>query len=820
MDTEGSRQAQPESSSSASLVDTASTLRAAALLSRKRRKVATETLSRRAPEPSLRLDYGHEGSMSPSGHVSPVGTRHISHPQSGPSISTSTTKKTPDTEDGQREEGEISDTETSPTPAPPPQQRTRTPTPPARISPRASTTQPLQHYHRQGATKTETLPPSQTPSLRDSDTVSPSEPGPSWRDGNYLPNEPFVLETPTYRLDPHHVRPGLTMTQQEYDTAKDVVLDLLGWGVPPEYLVEHGISRYIIYYVFTELNLRLPDNLDVSDLVPYPTPEMLEKLTISPSPTTWSFRSSSASAMPPPPVIPIRDSLADVADRADILMSSSPSRSPTVKAEPSSPSPTDLSLHAIEQQRRQELLARKAAIASQRARQSDREVAIQPGGTLGLAAVPSQSVDDFLKTIEPNHADSSNEGDRKSVNPSLEMKSDESMDVDEPVLGPISVTEDDSRLSTSPQTVPSKMTDPTAQTELNLPAVVPPGSSSDALRSTASRHGLSSLTLSADAAGDPPTLRQQLSADDSDGTNSHHRRGSKRPVAADFVDFDTSLARNQGGSYSNGYANGGSQLIRRKTGSFASINMRRCVIELSDSEDDGDGRLLAPTPNANGREYSPAVVAVPTHYSSRLRTTTTPPIPASSGGAQSTGLTAPPPSALLEKEEEIKKMRQLIAEREEMRLRKLAVVRGPACFCAVRVLRDDVDVRQVNAGRSTGECKCTTRSIEARRYLVDFASLGSGVSATYFQCNDFSGFVYIRLFQMLHFKRGFHFRVSVGIQHFYRPIILSSWSLADSVVGTSDTVVTVESVKSDPTASSETSTIGSLFRFSAGPTVD
>ncbi|KAI5989074.1 hypothetical protein EDD15DRAFT_2171747, partial [Pisolithus albus] len=662
MDTEGSRQAQPESSSSASLVDTASTLRAAALLSRKRRKVATETLSRRAPESSLRLDYGHEGSMSPSGHVSPASTRHISHPQGAPSTSAPTTKKTPDTEDGQREEGEISDTETSPVPAPPPQQRTRTPTPPARISPRASTTQPLQHYHRQGATKTETLPPSQTPSLRDSDTVSPSEPGPSWRDGSYLPNEPFVLETPTYRLDPHHVRPGLTMTQQEYDTAKDVVLDLLGWGVPPEYLVEHGISRHIIYYVFTELNLRLPDNLDVSDLVPYPTPEMLERLTISPSPTTWSFRASSAAAMPPPPVIPTRDSLTDVADRADVLMSSSPSRSPQVKAEPSSPSPTDLSLHAIEQQRRQELLARKAAIASQRARQGDREVAIQPGGTLGLASVPSQSVDDFLKTIEPNHADSSNKGDRKSVNLSRKLKSDESMDVDEPVLNPIVIPGDDARLSTSPQTVPSKMTDPTTQTNSNPPAVVHPGSS-DALRSTASRHGL---------------------ADDSDGTNSHHRRGSKRPVAADFVDFDTNLARNHGGSYSNGYANGGSQLIRRKTGSFASINMRRCVIELSDSEDDGDGRLLAPTPNANGREYSPAVVAVPTHYSSRLRTTTTPPIPPSSGSGQSTVLTAPPPSALLEKEEEIKKMRQLIAEREEMRLRKLAVVREAECFCAVK----------------------------------------------------------------------------------------------------------------------------------------
>ncbi|KAI6129625.1 hypothetical protein EDD16DRAFT_1146095 [Pisolithus croceorrhizus] len=762
MDAEG-RQAQSEPSTSASLVDTASSLRAAALLSRKRRKVATETLLRRAPEPSLRLDYGHEGSVSPSGYVPPAGIRHVSRPQSGPSISTSTTKKTPDTEDGQREEGEISDTETSPAPAPPPQQRTRTPTLPARISPRASTTQPHQHYHHQEATRTETLPPSQTPSLRDSETFSPSEPGPSWRDGNYLANEPFVLETPTYRLDPYHVRPGLTMTQQEYDAAKDVVLDLLGWGVPPEYLLERGISRHVIYYVFTELNLRLPDNLDVSDLIPYPTSEMLERLAISPSSTTWSFRSSSVAAMPPPPVVPTRDSLADAADRADVLMSSPPNRSPKVKAEPSSPSPTDLSLHAIEQQRRQELLARKAAIASQRVRQSDREIAIPPGMTLGLAAVPSHS----------------NQGDRKSVNPSRKVKSTESMDVDEPDHGLISVPVDDSRLSTSPQTAPSTMPDPTTQTEPNSSAVVPPGSSSDALRSTASRHGLSSLTHSADTAEDPP-----MSLDDSDSANSH-RRGSKRPVAADFVDFDPGLgssSRNHGGSHSsNGYANGGSQLIRRKTGSFASINMRRCIIELSDSEDDGDGRLLAQTPNANGREYSPAVAAVPTHYSSRLRTTTTPPIAASSGSAQSTGLAAPPPSALLEKEEEIKKMRQLIAEREEMRLRKLAVM----------------------SGKSTLTVQPATSSIPppARRD----PSKQDDTSSTSLTSRDPS---------------------SRSLDPEVQPLI-SNAMVTRGVSKSTDTVVklsTAESAgaihaKNDPIAS-ETSTIGSLFRFSAGPTVD
>jgi hypothetical protein len=63
-----------------------------------------------------------------------------------------------------------------------------------------------------------------------------------------------------------------TVTQRQYDTAKEVILDILGYGVPPEYLIDCGLSREIIYYVFTELNLRLPNNLDIAGIPPYPPP--------------------------------------------------------------------------------------------------------------------------------------------------------------------------------------------------------------------------------------------------------------------------------------------------------------------------------------------------------------------------------------------------------------------------------------------------------------------------------------------------------------------------------------------------------------------
>jgi hypothetical protein len=74
------------------------------------------------------------------------------------------------------------------------------------------------------------------------------------------------------------------VTQKQYDTAKEVILDILGYGVPPEYLIDCGLSREIIYYVFTELDLRLPNNLDIAGIPPYPPPpDMLASILLSQS---------------------------------------------------------------------------------------------------------------------------------------------------------------------------------------------------------------------------------------------------------------------------------------------------------------------------------------------------------------------------------------------------------------------------------------------------------------------------------------------------------------------------------------------------------
>ncbi|KAG1743150.1 hypothetical protein EDD22DRAFT_1006250 [Suillus occidentalis] len=74
----------------------------------------------------------------------------------------------------------------------------------------------------------------------------------------------------------------LAVTRQGMDHIKNLVLDLLSWGVSPEYLVEAGVSTGVSYRVFTDLKLRLPTNLlldcrrnNISDIsVPHNLPKL------------------------------------------------------------------------------------------------------------------------------------------------------------------------------------------------------------------------------------------------------------------------------------------------------------------------------------------------------------------------------------------------------------------------------------------------------------------------------------------------------------------------------------------------------------------
>ncbi|KAF8442946.1 hypothetical protein L210DRAFT_3643849 [Boletus edulis BED1] len=672
-DVEQHQSAQPAPAPSVPTLDMASSLRAAALLSRKRRRVdpdASALPPRLAPELTLQLDYGHD---DPAAYkLSPI----------TPPTAPDSAERTEDIEDGQiREEGEISDTETSPPPR-------WSPTPPPRLRQRPFVSQP------QESARVENPLLSRLPSHAGAPAASPLEPSDAqaWQPARL---EPIVLETSTYQLDVNHVRPGLSMTQAQYNTAKDIVLDLLGWGVPPEYLLECGLSRHVIFYVFSELNLRLPSNLDTSGLIPYPTPEMLALMPISPSLSTRSLHSSS-STMPPPSVIPARVTLAErmSMEHTDTRISS-PDPSPYIKTEPSSPSSADFSnssLLVIEQQRRQELLARKAAIASRKARQESLDfVTPSKDQDIDMSAIPTQSVDDFLKTIEPaSHVDTSdnhnhNRGSSVGTTP---LSPSERMDVDDSIPGLIGASRDTPTSLAGPSSAQSKSSSTGIYADVHSPVALPTESTDNA-GSTSNGTEQASTTSVDTASPGPltPTLQSNPNYAGLDGDGGYpQRRGMKRPVAADFVDFDSGPgpSRGYGSSYPNGHSNGSphpNPLSRRKHGSFAGINgMRRCVIELSDSEDDSDNQVRGDhVGNSDGREYSPAVT---TAFAARVpsRLAATPTMPSSSsvinGNAGQPFPTAPTTNALAEKEEEIKKMRQLIAQREDLRLKKLAAMSG------------------------------------------------------------------------------------------------------------------------------------------------
>jgi hypothetical protein len=55
------------------------------------------------------------------------------------------------------------------------------------------------------------------------------------------------------------------LVQMQLWEAKTIVLDLLGWGVPPSYLVDCGLQPQLVLRIFNELNLKLPANLEGLD---------------------------------------------------------------------------------------------------------------------------------------------------------------------------------------------------------------------------------------------------------------------------------------------------------------------------------------------------------------------------------------------------------------------------------------------------------------------------------------------------------------------------------------------------------------------------
>ncbi|KIM40856.1 hypothetical protein M413DRAFT_445641 [Hebeloma cylindrosporum] len=625
--------------------DPVSSLRAAALstLKAKRRKFVPEktaappTLPRPPPPAdSFQLDYGQED------NIADALAADVNNALP-PAIEPVTTA-----EDPNREEGEISEEE-EPPPAKtfPPTSKLFTSEHAGFIKPRSpSPLSPATPFHN---------PPEVASPLALVDRLSdPSIPVQDLDEQSVMDQIPENLEAPPpfFLIGPEHVRPGLTVTRAEYDTIKSIILDLLGWAVPVEVLVESGLSKEVVYYVFNELNLQLPDTFDITGIVPY-NPETFSQVTHPGMILPAAFSGIRSSVGPDSPT-----------GSSSIRATTPPA---PIKPASTFDSPSNEDLHDMERRRRQELMARKAAVQASRKLKPSIEsfmTVVKPDPSsietedVVMTLIASETVEDFLKSLAPvTKLKSPPIG---SIPPQMEVS--DTNYVDEGMITSFDALESRSK---SPQpTIPTSAT----SADSDRQHASPPPSSTEAPPTSGDSSTTSfSRTSGSDpepfAPSDVQSTPQQISVPAS-------RRGTKRPVASDFVDFDPTPRRNEINARherSNGFARPAP--VRRLTGtSFHNIGgSRRCVIDLSDSEDDGDHYQAQPVVedqtsarrdkwNNMGKYPSPAP-------------STKPP---STPGTMS-------PAALMQKEHEIKKMRELIAQREEeTRLRKLALARSAA----------------------------------------------------------------------------------------------------------------------------------------------
>ena len=425
------------------------------------------------------------------------------------------------------------------------------------------------------------------------------------------------------------------MTQEQYDLSKEILLELLGVGVPPEYLIQCGLSREFVYFTFTELRLRLPVGFDTAGIPQY-SPEFLSALFESQKSSGEPDAVDSVSRVQQPSVQPRVDRQASIPSGS---MSTPPSTSVSVGP----------SLLDIEQQRRRELLARKAVMASRKGKKPHTPVLRTPSPQSTNASsvntpfkdidmestdvAPAATVDDFLNSIGPT---------QPSESPPPKAGSD-GMDVDEiPGLG---------------NTWPPEESD--VPVIGFFPAPVPTSAPSTSTLPPDTPHSVGTPTGPLSSGESTPLLPETSIAP--------QRRGTKRPVAADFVDAERFHTHAYYPSFSNGQSQTYPPYANRRTGGFAGItSTRRCVIDLSDSDDEeySEDTDKLPQPGSLSLSRHGSFNSYFTANGPFSATNTPPP----TGGNSLSGAT------LFEKELEIKRMREMIAQKEQMRLRKLVGV--------------------------------------------------------------------------------------------------------------------------------------------------
>ncbi|CAE6423501.1 unnamed protein product [Rhizoctonia solani] len=221
---------------------------------------------------------------------------------------------------------------------------------------------------------------------------------------------------------PKNVRPGLDMTPRDLDEAKHLILDLLGLGVTPEYLVDCGVSPQCLAVCFYELNLRFPLNLDRRQIklplfydldkhmknsqrreqiirqrdrgreLPRPAPPVIstimDKTELSlddkaPSPTPPDVGGKPLDESSPP-------SRLDITEIVDVHLSENVQSSPS----------KELDIASMEDQKRMELLARKAAMESINKKRAAKSFTLSSNSSGQLDTPQSMEINDVESAVD------------------------------------------------------------------------------------------------------------------------------------------------------------------------------------------------------------------------------------------------------------------------------------------------------------------------------------------------------------------------------------------------------------------------------------
>jgi hypothetical protein len=332
---------------------------------------------------------------------------------------------------------------------------------------------------------------------------------------------------------------------------------------------------------------------------------------------------------------------------------------------------SESTLTAIERQRKQELLARKAVQATMKRKEpvplsvTQASAASTTTSSTGAdisakSSTSAVSVEDFFNSIElplSDPADSKGDSNAGKTPGSVKQSSPEPMSVDEFIPGFGQNTSEYDQpwlaanraseiLHTENKSLSRSASVPEQSSHVEQEEELPTHKASrgqDNLPTRPRSEGIPAPHPAKDNERDP-----RRSSTTPQPTASIPRRGTKRPVAADFDSelmpkayTPPGLSRTgSGAGFGNGTAYHPNPHVRRKmngvaAGGFASLNSaRRCVIDVSDSEDDTSEDETANTPRETLSSARDSALAL---------------------------------------ELEIERMRKIIREREEMKLRKQAV---------------------------------------------------------------------------------------------------------------------------------------------------